>query len=531
MTNKKISLVIFNEDKPIQWTLGEKFSLTYNVKSLIKFKSRILKAPAEYILFWDAKNPIPNQEIISEVFKSKGNLFHIGPSIGLSNKPQLLDEIQPTSMLNVEISLKIDHTSWKNTFKGCLLEKRVFEIIPLASYSDSLDIIGLDFGFKALNAGVITRYSTILSKFISREQENHISKKDELFFIRNNFDIKAYFWTYLMNILRYSPLYFIIGFIKKSNLKTSIFSRDLEPNLISDDNLHVSAVIATLDRYKTLTEELEELSYLDLPLREIIIVDQTPKNRRSSTFLDNFKQLPIRYIETDRIGQCSARNLGISKATSKFVWFLDDDMKEIPSNYLREHLKTIYNLDADISCGVPDEIGTNLIDRRVPKIMLSDGFPTNDVLVKRTLLDAANGFDEKMDQLQSEDQELGLRLIKMGALSVKNNQLRLLHLRAVKGGLRNHNVRKITFASSRNSLFQRRFLHYSEIYLSLKHFTKKQVQNSLYLSIRGTFIIRGSIGKKIFKMFIGLLLLPHSIFITLKNLRLAKAIFKRDTLA
>lgn len=528
MLDKRITLVIFNEETPVQWGLGEKFSLTYDANSLHSFKSNILKAPAEYILFWDAKNPIPSEELLFKLSNAKGNLFHVGPTIGLNKEPKLLDAIQPTSMMHVEISLKIDHTSWKNTFKACLLEKRVFEIIPLASYSDSLDIIALDFGFKALNAGVIPRFSTFLSNLIVGQQGNDISKKDELFFVRNNFDTKAYFWSYLMNILKYSPIHFIQVFSKKSTNSAQIFKRDLDSDTILGKDLSVSVVIATLDRYKTLAEELLELSHLDLPLKEIIIVDQTPTSRRSDSFLSEFKNLPINYFHTDKIGQCSARNLGISNASGKFVWFLDDDMKEIPANYLKKHLITLYALNADISCGIPDEVGTNYVDRSVPKISISDGFPTNDVLVKRSFLNDVHGFDEKMDQLHSEDQEIGIRLVKKGALSIKNNQLRLLHLRAAMGGLRNHNVRKITFASSRNSLFQRRVLHYSEIYLNLKHFTKEQVEKLILLNIRGTFIVRGSILRKALKVFFGVLLLPHTIFRVNKNIKLAKKLFSEN---
>ena len=257
-------------------------------------------------------------------------------------------------------------------------------------------------------------------------------------------------------------------------------------------------------------------------IKEIIIVDQTPKEKRSKEFLQSFDDLPIVYLETDKIGQCTARNRGIEAAKSKFIWFLDDDMEEIPTNYLEKHLITIYSMNADISCGIPDEIGTNYIDRSIPKIELSGGFPTNDVLVKTDFLLDAGGFDVKMDQKQSEDQEIGVRLIKNGALSIKNNQLRIVHLRASRGGLRKHNVRKITFASSRNSLFQRRLLHHSEIYLNLKHYTRKQVYKLMLLNIRGTFIIRGFITHKILKVIIGLLLFPNTLCKIIKNLRLAK---------
>lgn len=520
MLDKRITLVIFNEESTVQWEHGEKFSLTYNTNSLHSFKSDILKAPAEYILFWDANNGKLPDENISEIINSKGDLWHVGSKIGLSNSPYLLDFVKPTRALNLRIKDTIDHSSWKHTFKGSLMKFKVFKEITLSSYSNSLDVIGLDFGYKSMKSGVLTRYSHLLLKEKPASTDYKLNKKEELLFIRNNFDTKAFFWCYLLSFFKISPTYFLKAYKNKEEYIEDIYGQKVAQNdILKGKDISVSIVIATLERYSFLEKELEELRLLEIPVQEIIIVDQTPKDKRSKEFLKGFKDLPILYVETDTIGQCTARNKGIAAAISKFIWFLDDDMEEIPSNYLEKHLKTMYSFDADISCGVPDEIGTNFIDRSISKIELSDGFPTNDVLVKRNLLVEVGGFDIKMDQKQSEDEELGLRLVKNGALSIKNNQLRLLHLRAAKGGLRNHNVRKVTYASSRDSLLQRRFLHHSEIYLKLKHFTRNQVYKSLLLNIRGTFIVRGTVFKKTIKIFIGIFLLPHSFYKVFSNFK------------
>lgn len=523
--NKKISLVAFNESSNIEWKFGPKFSIDYSVKSLLAIRDEVLNDNSDYILFWDLKNMIPQNDDIEKILNSKGNLWHIGTKLKLNIKPQLLESIQPTSMLHLSISSTIPHSSWKNSFKGCLLEKRVFKEISISKYSNSLDIIGLDFGYKAMKSGVITRYSSVLSKTI-KSSDLLISKLDELLFIRNNFDTKAFIWCYLIGMFKISVFSFFKAYRGKENSNNIVFKHRISKYALEEKKTSVSIVIATLERYYFLERELEELRSLKPTVDEIIIIDQTPIEKRNKAFLKSFNDLPIVYVETDTIGQCSARNKGIEIAKSKFIWFLDDDMEEIPSNYLKNHLETIYSFNADISCGIPDEIGTHYIDRSIPKIELSDGFPTNDVLVKRSLLLEVDGFDVKMDQKQSEDQEIGLRLIKKGALSVKNNQLRIIHLRAARGGLRNHNVRKITFASSRNSLFQRRFLHHSEIYLSLKHFSKKQVFKSLLLNIRGTFIVRGSVLKKIAKSLLSSLVFPHSICITYKNMKKAKKMIK-----
>jgi GT2 family glycosyltransferase len=524
--NKTITLVVFNESSNIDWSLGGKYSLEYTTKSLNNKREELLKENSDYILFWDAKNKLPSKEVLEKVYNSKGNLWHIGTKIGLNNSFDLLEDIQPTSMLHVSINDKINHSSWKKTFKGCLLEKRVFEEIDLANYSNCLDIIGLDFGYRAMKSGVFTRYSSLLSEEIASVSIK-LSKIDELLFIRNNFDAKAFIWCYITNFFSISPFSFLKASRRKRKIQFNVFSHRVSNNILENKDTSVAIVIATLDRYSFLKDELKEIGLLKHLPKEIIIIDQTVKERRDKTFLKAFSDLPIKYIEADKIGQCTARNKGIEVAKSKFIWFLDDDMKDIPSDYLSRHLETLYGLNVDVSCGIPDELGTDFIDRSLPKIEISDGLPVGDTLIKKSLLDKVEGFDIKMDQLQSEDQEMGLRLLKKGALIIKNNQLRIVHLRAPRGGLRNHNVRKVTFASSRKSIWVRRFLHYSEIYLCLKHFSKKQIHKSLLLNIRGTFIIRGSILKKLMKFLFAILVLPQTLYITSKNLKIAKKLLAK----
>ena len=517
----RITLIVFNETSPISWKLGEKVNLNYEFTELKNKRESILNHKSEYLLFWNASFPLPKVEELKSIISSGGNLWHVGPKLGLNLYPFTLDYVQPTNMLHLNVNNHIDHSSWKMNFEGCLMEKRIFENIPLNNYSASIDMCGLDFGYKAMKSGVITRYSYKLSKYFL-EKKISISKKDQFLFIKDNFDTKAFTWTYLNNFFKVSPWFFVTAIKKKQNTFNFVYKHNLNTESLNQEPSKVSIVIATLNRYETLKKELNEIRNLTIQPIEIIIVDQTPKKNRKTDFFSDYSDLPIIYLESDIIGQCTARNIGISKATGDFIWFLDDDMEEFPKNYLEKHLKTIHGMNADISCGIPDEIGTNFINRDITKVSLSEGFPTNDVLIKKDYLQKVKGFDVKMDQLQSEDQEIGLRCVKEGALSVKNNELRLIHLRAPQGGLRTHKVRKITFSSARNSLKQRRFLHYSEMYLAMKHFSKNQVKNYINLNIRGTFIIRGNILNKILKVLIGIFLLPHTIYVLKKRKKLAK---------
>lgn len=521
-----ITLVVFDYEEKVLWNHGPAFTVAYSTEALLSLRNSILEEESDYILFWDGNNKLPSYEVLQHVIKEKGNIWHVGSAMGLQHKPSLIEVVQPTNMNNVSIDTSIDHSSWKLTFRGCLLPKSIFEAIPLRNYGDSLDLIGLDFGYNAMRSGAMPRYSVALSNF-KNPIDVRIKMEDELAFISSNLDRKAVVWCYILNCLRISPRSFMKALrLKNKRHYPRIKGKydGIEPIL---DQMKVSIVIATLNRYKVLKEELREIRSLDPSILEIVIVDQTPSKDRDTSFLEEFTDLHIQYISTDQIGQCSARNKGIVAAKGNYIWFLDDDMKEFPSDYLLKHLQTLQEYQADISCGIPDEVGTDFIDRTNKHVFLSDGFPTNDVVVKKELLEDIGGFDETMDQLQSEDQEIGLRLVKKGALSVKNNQLRLLHLRAPMGGLRTHKVRKSTFSASRKSVFKRRLLHYSEVYLSKKHFPSKNVFHLLLLNIRGTFIVRGNIFKKIIKIIIGLILLVPTIFVLGRKNYLANQMIKK----
>jgi len=524
---KTIALVLFNESEKVLWKHGPVHRITYTTEALLVAKSAILNENSDYILFWDLKNELPSYEELQDVLKEKGTIWHIGSAIGLKDKPSLIEIVQPTNMNNVRINDSINHSSWKVTFKGCLLDKNVFETVPLQNFSNSLDIIGLDFGYNAMRSGAMPRFSKKLARNVKQEISTNIKVKDELAFIKKNLDIKAYIWCYMMKFFSINPLTFLSLMRLKKNVKYPIIGGRYNSMPTSMDGVQVSIVIATLNRYKVLQEELREIRGLNPTVKEIVIVDQTPIKGRDLKFLEEFSDLPIQYVTTEKIGQCSARNKGIKASTGNYVWFLDDDMKEFPKEYLLRHIQTLQEYEADISCGIPDEVDTDFIDRTSKHVFLSDGFPTNDVLLRKELLENVGGFDETMDQLQSEDQEIGLRLVKNGALSIKNNQLRLLHLRAPMGGLRTHKVRKSTFSASRNSVLKRRLLHYSEIYLSKKHFPKKNVFYLLLLNLRGTFIVRGNVLKKIIKIIIGLILLIPTIFVLSRKNYLANQMIKK----
>lgn len=190
---------------------------------------------------------------------------------------------------------------------------------------------------------------------------------------------------------------------------------------------------------------------------------------------------------------------------------MDDDMEEVQPDHLEKHWKNMSRLNADVSSGVPDEIGTQPINREKMCISVSHVFPTNDSLASYKILLQSGIFDERMDRGQSEDHELGIRLFKNGGLMLLDPTIRSIHLRAMSGGLREHGARKITQSSARKKILHRRLPHKTELYLQKKHFPKKELKELINISVFATFSYHGNFLMKITKIGISLLLLPNTL--------------------
>jgi glycosyltransferase involved in cell wall biosynthesis len=278
----------------------------------------------------------------------------------------------------------------------------------------------------------------------------------------------------------------------------------------------VSVLIPTLDRYDYLAVLLGQISELEEKPLEVLVVDQTPAPRRATDLKAMHPELNLTVIPLDTIGQSSARNEGLRRARGKYVLFLDDD-DEISSDLIQRHLETLCVTGAQVSCGVVDELGAGPLPEAFRRRRVSDVFPTNNALALRDPLLRVGGFDSLLDQRQSEDFDLGVRLHAEGLVMFLDPTVKLFHHHAPRGGLRSHGQRVTTYASSRSTLWARNLLTDSEIYIGRKYFTRKQVREALWLSILGTFSVRGSALKKAAKVAVAFLLLPD----TLSRLRLA----------
>jgi glycosyltransferase involved in cell wall biosynthesis len=287
----------------------------------------------------------------------------------------------------------------------------------------------------------------------------------------------------------------------------------------------VTVLIPTVDRYPYLDTLLDQLRRQTVRPLEIVIVDQTPLDRRRPDLAERFPDLPIRLLHLDQAGQCSSRNAGIAKAEGEFLIFLDDD-DEVPPDLIEKHLAALERFGNDVSCGVADEDGTGPLPEAFRRLRASDVFPTNNSLIRTSALSGSGLFDLAYERGARADADIGMRLYLAGELMVLNPEIRVLHRHAPSGGLRTHGARVITYASSRARLLHRHLPTVTEIYKARRYFSPRQVEEQFWISALGTFSSRGSRLRRIAKAGFALLLLPHSLWTMRKRGKVVDAMLR-----
>ena len=180
-----------------------------------------------------------------------------------------------------------------------------------------------------------------------------------------------------------------------------------------------------------------------------------------------------------------------------------------------------------MSSGVAHETGAGPLPENFRYTRASDVFPTNNTLIRRGILTRSGLFDLAYNRGARADGDLGMRVYQSGAVMVLNPAISVLHHHAPQGGLRTHKARVVTYASSRNSIFQRHLPSVTEIYLARRYFTARQVTEMLWQRVLGTFSVRGGIVRKVFKAIVSAILLPATLWEIRSRSRAARQMLQR----
>ena len=524
-----VTLVMLQPEKtPIHWTIGEKKVSKPDVRSLTDvIKDLLLNTNTDAVLFWDNLSYLPSNDLIEYLLESSNDVWHAGLRMGLSGKPEMLNYVNPTWMLNRDPDPNKAATSWRLSLRACLCRTEVLrQIGTLEPGFETLEGAGLELGYRCIRAGVFIRYIPELLPVDFAQEKVIIPLADQLRFIQLGFGGKWAKWTKFRTVLANPRAYFSTAHVQKIAQGADTAGREVKPYQRSlptqgiTPSGKVSVLIPTIRRYPYLRTLLGQLRNQTVPPYEIIVVDQTPQSERDADLPKDFSDLPVRWHYLDKPGQCSSRNMGLRYAQGDYVLFVDDD-DEVSSDLIEKHLRNLNVYKCSISSGAALEPDQKELPADFRFLRLSNVFPTNNTMIRKDVLRKTGLFDLAYDHGQRADHDLGMRLYLAGELMVLDPSICLLHHHAPMGGLREHKARVHTYAKSRTSVWHFNLLTVSDLYLAKRYFTSLQVRESRIINLLGTFSIHGSKLRKILKALIALVLLPKNIYEIRKRNRIA----------
>lgn len=511
MSTPAIDTIIIGDDRRGQ-AVSEGVLITHNnVQSLIEATNALLKmAPEGYILYRLQDMTINAQLLDYQLAKDDGTgLWYDGRMMIDAPVPEAVSYISPGSYFNLPAGKM---PLWSLSFDALVVRKEVLAAVGFLDPSFStVEGAMAAWVFRLLFGGVITKDIPLSTDPRKRVPPINIPIEDQLTLASVCFGSRWVTWLKLRWLCRGK----LRGLGRKQRGQRSAVRHRMTFPKWRDTPIQgrpkISIIIPTIERYPYLETVIKQLKQQSILPHEVIVIDQTPTNERNPALFVGHEDIGLKYYQMDEAGQCRSRNLGLLNASGDYILFIDDDV-EMKPDLLEEHLKCLSYFDADVSCGVCEEAGSGPIPDDFKYIRMSDVLPTNNGMVKRSVLCRSGLFDMAFDHGQRADGDLGARIYKTGARLILNPEISVFHHRAPRGGLRKHKVRKVTFSSSRQFISHFRLPHTTELYLNKVHFTKREQTEYIVLSLAGTFAIKGSHLKKLAKIGYAFVCLPANCY-------------------
>ena len=201
------------------------------------------------------------------------------------------------------------------------------------------------------------------------------------------------------------------------------------------ENVQISVVLPTYGRYRYVAEVLDDLRAQTIRPSQILVADGNPPGERQPELYQKYDDLPLEVIWMDQGGICISRNECLRRVTGTFVLFLDDDSR-VDAENLEWHLRLLSAYGADVSVGPA-------YTRKRPELhpeqqeIVCTFMDCGTTLCRRTILQKIGGFDMQFNKhLAGEDGELGMRMVRAGALMLNNPLAKRFHYLAPVGGAR-----------------------------------------------------------------------------------------------
>jgi glycosyltransferase involved in cell wall biosynthesis len=228
-----------------------------------------------------------------------------------------------------------------------------------------------------------------------------------------------------------------------------------------------SVIVPTYERHAHLPQLLACLARQTYPDFEVILVDQSAA---PWTVPEEFASLDVVYEHTDLKGTSRARNLGASLARGDVLAFTDDDCQPEP-----EWLKNAQRHFANTSVvGVEGLIVSDHVNdpdyRAVTNVGFEGiGFMTANLLLRRDVFNAIDGFDEQFDVPFREDTDLGWRASTLGEIPF-GHDVRVFHPPHKRSVAREAHAARARFFEKDALLLKKHPDRYKKLFLMEGHY-------------------------------------------------------------
>jgi glycosyltransferase involved in cell wall biosynthesis len=502
-----IDIVCFNcnVEHPA-WKHGSVFHSKLQSQVFIQDVDNLIGAStADWILFWDYSLGQPDEGLITQLALAPVDVFHAGLKLGTRALPDVMNYVHPTWMYNIDGSDNVTHSNFRMSFSAALVRLPVLKLLRqyIQPYT-SWQMLGVAFGYSViLSGGIIRYYADMMKQQVAVPLA--VPLKDEWIFARSFFEPRWQFWTLmnkpglLANIRAWSATRYIPYQKPQRSIHPSGKINQPVPNAT------VSILAPTLDRYAYLEEELRELNEQTILPYEVLITDQTDKQRRQSIDFSRYNNLTIKYFPQDEKGQCIAWNKLIEEATGEYVFFFGDDAYDIKPSLIEKMLQTMHRFNADMVASNVREKGI-VYGATNYHYYMSDSFPIT--LIKKSVVTKAGGMDMFFNRNVKADHDLAMRCHLNGALMIFDPSAEIGHHRAPSGGLRTHNARVITNFMAKNTLTKILNPSSSEIFIYKRYYSAKQYGNHVKIKYINQLLTNGNIFRKFLRLLVMLYKLP-----------------------
>jgi len=185
-----------------------------------------------------------------------------------------------------------------------------------------------------------------------------------------------------------------------------------------------SIIIPTYNRLKTLPNTLKTVLAQSITDFEVIIADDGSTDNTAS-WVSSVSDHRIHYCVQQNKGVCAARNLGASKASGKYLIFLDSD-DFVTKSWLADFYEEISTTNAEVVyC-------KRIINGQTTDGKGYQGFLAGTFVIKKELFQSIGGYDEVLKF--GENTELRWRIQQAGASIVFLNKPNVIYEVSANGG-------------------------------------------------------------------------------------------------